>query len=74
MRSNLSVGLPLDLVIYRRDQIDGGIHTRFEQNTPYLGALRKSWNNGLKRLFQRLPEFNWEQSLKTKSAPPGELL
>ncbi|HIJ84296.1 MAG: Peptidase [Magnetococcales bacterium] len=72
MRSNLSVGPPLDLMIYRRGQIDGGIHTRFELNTPYLVALRKSWNNGLKRLFQRLPEFNWEHFPHVQSPPPGE--
>ncbi|MBF0143688.1 MAG: peptidase [Magnetococcales bacterium] len=60
MRSNLSVGPPLDLLIFRRDRIDGGSQSRFELNTPYLSALRKSWNSGLKRLFQRLPEFAWE--------------
>ncbi|MBF0108607.1 MAG: peptidase [Magnetococcales bacterium] len=72
MRSNLSVGPPLDLLIYRRDRIDGGIHTRFETNTPYLGALRKSWNNGLKRLFQRLPEFTWETATRNAAERSGD--
>ncbi len=72
MRSNLSVGLPLDLMVYRKNQIDGGIHARFDANTPYLIALRKSWNNGLKRLFQRLPEFTWEQANRHRVDTTGE--
>ncbi|OSM02024.1 peptidase [Magnetofaba australis] len=62
MRSNLSVGPPIDLLIYRRNQIDGGKHIRMQQNTPYLASLRKQWQKGMERIFHRLPLFDWEKN------------
>lgn len=62
MRANLSVGPPLDLILYRLDAFDGGTLSRFPENHPYLTDLKKSWNKGLKRIFKRLPRFEWEET------------
>ncbi|MEO5368079.1 MAG: hypothetical protein H7831_17350 [Magnetococcus sp. WYHC-3] len=61
MRSNLSVGPPIDILIYRRNVLDGGSHYRLHHDNPYLASLRTQWNKGLERLFKRLPRFEWDR-------------
>jgi putative proteasome-type protease len=61
IRSNLSVGLPIDLFQYRADSFEiGGLH-RITDNDPYFSGLRKGWSEGLKRVFAELPNPTWEQ-------------
>ncbi|OAB61269.1 hypothetical protein AY599_27045 [Leptolyngbya valderiana BDU 20041] len=62
MRSNLTVGPPIELMIYRRDRIGSVRRCRFEADDAYLIALRRAWSEGLNRLFLELPRFDWEQS------------
>jgi putative proteasome-type protease len=60
IRSNITVGLPIDLAIYRRDQMAIDRQIRLDQDTPYLNDLRRSWQEGLARVFTELPRFDWE--------------
>jgi putative proteasome-type protease len=60
MRSNVSVGMPVDLLIYQRDSLIEGRRLRFAADTPYYTALRASWSQGLKQVFKGLPRFEWE--------------
>lgn len=62
MRSNLSVGLPIDLVCYERDTLEVRMRRRFEQGNPYFSALSKEWSEGVRAVFKRLPELKWETS------------
>jgi putative proteasome-type protease len=62
MRSNLTVGPPIELMIYQRDHIDAVRRCRFDADDPYLVALRQAWSEGLNRLFLELPRFGWEPS------------
>jgi len=57
MRSNLSVGPPIDLVLYRRDSLKLDRTMRLEQNSPYLEAIRRAWSEGLRHAFDNLPEL-----------------
>ena len=59
MRSNLSVGLPLDLVIVRRDALSVGFRTRIDGDDNYFAALRTGWSQGLRRVFNELPAPQW---------------
>lgn len=59
MRSNVSVGLPIDLLIYRRDSLTNGFQRRLARNDPYMAALSESWSQGLLRAFDALPEHDW---------------
>src|SRR5271154_4985677 len=43
MRSNLSVGMPIDLLCYKRDTLEVQMRRRFEQGDPYFGALSREW-------------------------------
>ena len=60
MRSNLSVGMPIDLVCYERDALAVRKRRRFEQGDPYFGALSKDWSEGVRAVFKGLPEPQWK--------------
>ncbi len=59
MRSNLSVGMPIDLVCYQRDTLELRQRRRFEIGDPYFGALSKEWSEGVRAVFKQLPELLW---------------
>ncbi len=54
MHSNLSVGMPLDMVLYRKDTFSVKLE-RLQAEDPYILKLRKAWGGGLKSLFDQLP-------------------
>jgi putative proteasome-type protease len=60
MRSNVSVGMPIDLLIYRRDSLMAGRRLKFDASTAYHLAFKASWNQGLRKAFKELPKFEWE--------------
>jgi putative proteasome-type protease len=55
MRSNLSVGMPIDLVCYERDSLKVGLRRRFEQGDAYFSALGAQWSVGVREVFRKLP-------------------
>ncbi len=59
VRSNLSVGFPLDLVIYRKDELKVGYRTRIEESDPYFQTLSASWSEALRSTYQGLPLPDW---------------
>jgi putative proteasome-type protease len=59
MRSNLSVGMPIDLVCYERDTLEVRKRRRFDQGDPYFNALSKQWSEGVRAVFKQLPELQW---------------
>lgn len=61
MRSNISVGPPIELAIYYQDSLEEPHHQKFTLNSPLYKSLQKRWNEGLRRVFNRLPRFEWEQ-------------
>lgn len=60
MRANISVGPPVELAIYQRDELTLNRRLSFDYATPFFGELQKSWNNGLRSAFDQLPRFDWE--------------
>ncbi|AYH46584.1 MULTISPECIES: proteasome-type protease [Dickeya] len=57
LRSNLSVGLPLDVMIYRTGSFDASEQHRITESDPYFVAIRKAWSEGLLNTFRQLPPF-----------------
>ena len=55
IRSNLGVGLPIDLVLYQRDQLDSAYEYRIEQGEPYFHDLRERWSAALRAAHQAIP-------------------
>ncbi|SWU64962.1 proteasome-type protease [Klebsiella pneumoniae] len=56
LRSNLSVGLPLDTLLYRSGSFSAGQH-RITDSDPYFNRIRKAWSEGLLHTFQTLPTW-----------------
>ena len=55
MRSNLSVGMPIDLACYERDSFRLGIRHRFAPGDTYFTALSRQWSEGVREVFRKLP-------------------
>jgi putative proteasome-type protease len=55
MRSNLSVGLPLDIVVARRDAYDAELNYRIEPGEPYFHDLRERWSAALRAAHAGIP-------------------
>jgi putative proteasome-type protease len=59
LKSNLSVGLPLDVAIIRRDRYRFEVRRRIEEGDPYFTDLRRRWGEGLRSVFNEIPNPNW---------------
>jgi putative proteasome-type protease len=59
MKSNISVGLPIDLLWYPRDSLRVGMQQRIREGDPYFTMLRSRWGGGLRRVFSELPDPDW---------------
>ncbi|PZO74598.1 MAG: peptidase [Mesorhizobium amorphae] len=57
LKSNLSVGLPLDMTFYERDSLKVGLKKRISANDPYYRKISEGWSNALKTAFASLPDF-----------------
>lgn len=60
MRSNLSVGMPIDLLCYERDSLRVTKTRRFDERDDYMRGLREQWSEGLRKAFAQLPSFDWQ--------------
>ncbi|HTB65412.1 MAG TPA: peptidase [Steroidobacteraceae bacterium] len=56
MRSNLSVGMPIDLVCCERDSLRLNRRHRFEPGDAYFKSLSNEWSEGVRDVFRRLPD------------------
>ena len=61
IRSNLSVGLPLDLLIYRRDELRVARHLNVDWDNPYFDMIHKEWGANLRKVFEALPDPDWSR-------------
>jgi len=59
MRSNLSVGMPIDLICYERDSLEVHQRRRFDEGDAYFTALSNEWGEGTRQVFRQLPELPW---------------
>ncbi|MBK7745349.1 MAG: proteasome-type protease [Betaproteobacteria bacterium] len=59
MRSNISVGLPIDLLLYHTDALSIGMQRRIEETDPYYQMVHGQWGEGLRRVFAQLPGPDW---------------
>jgi putative proteasome-type protease len=59
MRSNLSVGMPIDLICYERDSFTVQKRRRFDVGDAYFSALSSDWSEGTRQVFRQLPDLRW---------------
>ncbi len=58
LRSNLSVGMPIDIVLYERDSLDLNREKRIYQDDEYFKKLSQAWSEALRSAFTKIEEFN----------------
>ncbi|WBV41782.1 proteasome-type protease [Pseudoroseomonas cervicalis] len=59
LRSNLTVGLPLDLLVYEAGTQQIRLQRRITEEDPYFRALREDWSNALREAYRRMPAPDW---------------
>ena len=59
MRSNISVGLPIDLLVYETGSLKVALQRRIQEFDPYFQMVHHQWGEGLRRVFAQLPDPDW---------------
>jgi putative proteasome-type protease len=59
MRSNISVGLPIDLLVYETGSLKVALQRRIQEFDPYFQMIHHQWGEGLRRVFAQLPDPDW---------------
>jgi len=59
MLSNLSVGMPIDLLCYARDSLEVTMQRRFDTGDAYFEELKQRWIAGTRQVFHELPGLEW---------------
>lgn len=61
MLSNLSVGMPIDLLCYDGDSLQVNKRRRFDEDDPYFAQLTGQWLVGTRQMFHELPALVWPE-------------
>ena len=60
LKSNLSVGLPLDMVVYEADTLKTDKITCIDENNPYFRMVRNTWGQKLREVFDAIEHPAWD--------------
>jgi putative proteasome-type protease len=69
MRSNVTVGPPIDLLLYKRDSLAITRSRRIAAFDPDLNLIHTSWEQALRRAVEQLPEIHFDSVERER--PPG---
>ena len=59
IRSNLTVGPPVEVIVYETDTLKITRQYRFDESSEYLRQISKSWDAKLKEAFSSMPPIAW---------------
>jgi len=59
LKSNLSVGLPLDLLVYRADALHSDEHVCIDEHNPYFRMIHDTWGQRLREVFEGIDDPCW---------------
>ncbi|MFM2450645.1 MAG: hypothetical protein RIS44_3095 [Pseudomonadota bacterium] len=59
LKSNLSVGLPLDLLVYQAHQLQTQQIVCLDENNPYFHMIRSTWGERLRQVFESIEDPSW---------------
>ena len=60
LKSNLSVGLPLDLLVYRTDALRSDDHACIDDRNPYFQMIHSTWGQRLREVFEGIDDPRWD--------------
>ena len=74
LKSNLSVGLPLDLAIYEANRFESSQIVCIDERNPYFQMIRSSWGEKLRQAFESIddPQWNADQSAAAPLCVPSQ--
>ena len=70
MRSNVTVGPPIDLLLYKRDSLRITRYRRLGASDPDLNLIHASWEQSLRRAVEQLPEIEFEEEPQPEPVRP----
>ncbi|MGV8960782.1 MAG: 20S proteasome subunit A/B [Stenotrophomonas sp.] len=70
LRSNLSVGMPIDLALVRCNDLCISQQMRLAADTPLYADIHTSWSRKLEQAVTTLPRFPWEAETAPAICPP----
>jgi putative proteasome-type protease len=59
IKANLSVGLPLDLLVIEKDKFEPAHQRRIQADDAYYRAVSAGWSEALKNAFHALPDYSF---------------
>lgn len=62
LRSNLSVGLPLDMLVYETDTLEITHFSHIDAGNTYFNSVHQMWGQKLKEVFSELPNPVWAET------------
>jgi putative proteasome-type protease len=65
LKSNLSVGLPLDLLVYRAGALQSQQIVCIDEQNPYFRMIHNTWGQRLREVFESLDAPSWDGSAST---------
>jgi putative proteasome-type protease len=60
LKSNVSVGLPIDLVVYRAGTLESDEMVCIDEGNPYFAMIRSSWGERLRQAFEGIDNPSWD--------------
>jgi putative proteasome-type protease len=60
LKSNLTVGLPLDLLVYRADRFATNEIACIDDHNPYFRMIRGTWGQRLREVFESIDDPRWD--------------
>jgi len=60
MRSNATVGPPIELLVYQRNTLRLDHHVSLEESDPYLLEVKAAWDKEVKEAFNRMGHYRWD--------------
>jgi putative proteasome-type protease len=60
LKSNLSVGLPLDLLVYREGSFESSDHACIDERNPYFQMIHSTWGQRLREVFESIDDPRWD--------------
>ena len=71
MKSNISVGPPVDLVMYETNTFFLKHQLRLRVGDPYLAKIRQLWEISLRQAFERMPNVEWNYTASATDEENG---
>jgi putative proteasome-type protease len=60
LKSNLTVGLPLDLLVYREGELASDRIVCIDERNPYFSMIRSTWGEKLREVFEGIEDPRWD--------------